>query len=236
MDYNPSEYFGYTPYESEVPPGRYVYLTVSDTGHGIDTKVLDKIFEPFFSTKFTGRGLGLAAVLGIIRAHGGTIRIYTEIGRGTTFRILLPYQDQQLAQEAQHKPLHRFSRTGTVLIIDDEPRVHQVIGDTLVKTGFEVISALDGRDGLRMFEVNDSKLSLVILDLTMPYMNGDEVYRCIRQINQKVPVIITSGYSEEEISEQFIGKGIAGFLHKPVSPSNLLSLVHEVLEKPAMAT
>ena len=113
------------------------------------------------------------------------------------------------------------------MIIDDEQRVHQVIGDTLLKAGFDVVSALDGRDGLRMFESEHQQLALVILDLTMPYMNGDEVYRCLRQVNTRVPVIITSGYSEEEISEQFIGKGIAGFMHKPVSPSGLLELVHQ---------
>jgi two-component system cell cycle sensor histidine kinase/response regulator CckA len=236
IDYDPSQDFGYTPYESEVPAGRYAHLTVSDTGQGIDPKVLDKIFEPFFSTKFTGRGLGLAAVLGIIRAHGGTITIYTEIGRGTTFRILLPYQDTQVAVEENLKLSRRFSRSGRIMIIDDEQRVHQVIGDTLLKAGFDVVSALDGRDGLRMFESEHQQLALVILDLTMPYMNGDEVYRCLRQVNTRVPVIITSGYSEEEISEQFIGKGIAGFLHKPVSPSGLLELVHQVLERPALTT
>lgn len=236
MDYNPDDYIGYAPFDSEIPAGSYVYLTVTDTGHGIDAKVMEKIFEPFFSTKFTGRGLGLAAVLGIIRAHGGTIRIHSEIGKGTTFRILLPYQEGQEVEAASTRSRQSFSRTGTVMIIDDEQHVHDVIGDTLLRAGFEVISALDGRDGLRLFESNHPALTLVVLDLTMPGMNGDEVLRAMRKIDAKVPVIVTSGYSEDETSAQFVGEGVAGFLHKPVSPAELLELVHSVLENPALAT
>ncbi len=233
MDYNPVNNFGFTPYDSEVAAGRYIYMTVSDNGQGIDPAVMEKIFEPFFTTKFTGRGLGLAAVLGIIRGHGGTIRIYSELGKGTTFRILFPYEhtDAESEHEEAIDQIFRFNKTGNVLIIDDEKGVHQVVGDTLKRGGFSILSALDGREGLRIMETANNDIVLVILDLTMPFMNGDEVYRKLREIDSAVPVIITSGYSEDEISSQFIGRGIDGFLHKPVSPSALLKLARDVLEK-----
>ena len=233
MDYNPVSFFGFTPYDSDVPAGRYIYMTVSDNGQGIDPAVMQKIFEPFFTTKFTGRGLGLAAVLGIMRGHGGTIRIYSELGKGTTFRILFPYEhtEAELEQEGAVDLVFHFAKTGNVLIIDDEKGVHQVIGDTLKRGGFSILSAFDGREGLRIIETSNNDIVLVILDLTMPFMNGDEVYRKLREIDTKVPVIITSGYSEDEICSQFVGRGIDGFLHKPVSPSMLLTLVREVLEK-----
>jgi CheY-like chemotaxis protein len=233
IDYNPISQFGFTPYDSDVPAGRYIYMTVSDNGQGIDPAVMEKIFEPFFTTKFTGRGLGLAAVLGIIRGHGGAIRIYSELGKGTTFRILLPYEhtDAEGEQENALDQIFRFKTTGNVLIVDDEKGVHQVAGDTLKRAGFNILSALDGREGLRILETANNDIVLVILDLTMPFMNGDEVYRKLREIDIDVPVVIASGYSEEEISSQFVGRGIDGFLHKPVSPSALLKLVREVLEK-----
>jgi two-component system cell cycle sensor histidine kinase/response regulator CckA len=233
MDYNPVNNFGFTPYDSDVGPGRYVYMTVSDNGQGIDPAVMEKIFEPFFTTKFTGRGLGLAAVLGIIRGHGGTIRIYSELGKGTTFRILFPYEHTEADTEHEDAvdQIFHFNTKGNVLIIDDEKGVHQVVGDTLKRGGFNILSALDGREGLRIMETSNNDIVLVILDLTMPFMNGDEVYRKLREMDGGVPVIITSGYSEDEISSQFVGRGIEGFLHKPVSPSALLKLVREVLEK-----
>ncbi|MEY4641156.1 MAG: hypothetical protein RLZZ227_1150 [Pseudomonadota bacterium] len=231
-DYNPVSHYGFTPPDCDVPAGRYVYMTVSDNGHGIDPSMLNRIFEPFFTTKFTGRGLGLAAVLGIIRGHGGTLRIYSELGKGTTFRILLPYEqtDAERDQVDSIDPLLQFRTTGNVLIIDDEKGVHQVVGDTLKRAGFNILSAIEGREGLRIMDTANNDIVLVILDLTMPFMNGDEVYRKLREVNSTVPVIITSGYSEDEISSQFVGRGINGFLPKPVSPTNLLNLVRDVLE------
>jgi len=212
----------------EFKPGKYVYLLVSDNGTGMSKEVQARIFDPFFTTKFTGRGLGLAAVLGIVRNHNGVIRVYSEEGIGTSFRILLPCQGEGM--ELQNEP-EIIKGSGTILIIDDESNVHQVVGDSLHLWGYTTMSAHDGREGLELFKLHQKDLKLVILDLTMPQMNGEETYRHIRQLNQDIPVIITSGYSEQDILNRFVGHGIAGFLQKPISPFRLRDLVHKILQQ-----
>ena len=227
MDFEPETMTGFTPNEEEIPPGKYLFLTIADDGVGIEEEIRQRIFEPFYSTKFTGRGLGLPAVLGIVNNHKGTIRFLSEEGKGTSFTVLLPCDDQVLLNA--NMPESMLKKAVTVLIVDDESLVHDVAGETLRRAGFNVISAYDGREGLRKFMEFESQISLVILDLTMPYLTGDEVFRRIRKSNSEVKIAITSSYAEEMVMQQFQGKDVAGFLPKPISPSKLLKRINTIL-------
>ncbi len=229
MDFQPTPSSPANPLDEQVQPGRYVYFLVNDNGVGMTREVQERIFDPFFTTKFTGRGLGLAAVLGIINSHGGAIRIYSEPGVGTSIRVLLPFQGQSGLQEAVQCEAPAVS--GTVLIIDDEQVVQQTATETLRRLGFQVLNASDGLEGLELFKSHQEQITLVLLDLTMPNLGGEETYTHIRKIDSQKPVIITSGFSEQDILQKFVGRGIAGFLQKPISPARLMSLVKQVLEE-----
>lgn len=211
-------------------PGRYTYLEVTDTGIGMDKENQDKIFDPFFTTKFTGRGLGLAAVFGIVRGHGGAIHLQSEPGQGTTFRILFPGGKEAKVQ-TQVKPIRvdAFQAEGTILVVDDEESLRDAVSEVLEFAGFNILTAVDGRAGLDLFMQTKDDLSLVILDLTMPQLDGEAVFKEIRQLAPTMPVILTSGYSETEIRPRFAGKGLTGFLQKPFNQQKLLAAVKEAL-------
>ena len=208
-----------------VAEGLYVSLEISDTGCGMDKATLAKIFDPFFTTKFTGRGLGMAAVLGIVRGHKGAIKVYSEPDKGTTFKILFP---------AGTKPAELFNEmpssakewrgSGTVLLVDDEETIRALGSEMLKELGYQVVTAEDGRQGLEIFKSRDD-IALVILDLTMPHLDGEQCFRAMRQVDPKVKVIMSSGFNEQEITHKFAGKGLAGFIEKPYK----LSTLREVL-------
>jgi len=210
--------------------GRCVYLQVSDTGSGMDRATLDSLCDPYFSTKFAGRGLSLSAVLGIVRSHGGALRVWSEPGRGSTFLILFPFLKSQEEPEAGKAGQEAWRGSGTVLIVDDEKPVRTVGRRMLERMGFDVLLANDGREAVETFRAHADRIRCVLLDLTMPEMDGEAAFREMRQIRGDAVVILASGYSEEDVLGRFRGEGLAGFLHKPYRFKLLRSLVREVLE------
>ncbi len=227
-----TKYLTKTFLDDELTEGVYIYLEVSDTGHGMDDQTRKKIFDPFFTTKFTGRGLGLAAVLGIMRGHKGAIKVYSEPGKGTTFKILMPSSKESAAKILKNVPGSGDWRgKGTVLVADDEETIRAVGRQTLERTGFKVITAEDGRDALKKFKKYSDKIVLVLLDMTMPHLSGEEVFREMRRIRPSVKVILSSGYNEQDATNGFVGKGLAGFLQKPYQPQKLIDAVRSVIEK-----
>ncbi|HNX57756.1 MAG TPA: ATP-binding protein [Spirochaetota bacterium] len=214
---------------SDIPEGEYVFLSIKDNGCGMDSDTISRIFEPFFTTKFTGRGLGMSAVLGIIKGHHGAIRIESEPGKGSEFTVVLP---PSAGAEVVHAPkTGDWKGVGTILLVDDEESVLKVSRQMLEIIGYRVIPALGGEEAAELYAVNKAEISLVILDLTMPGMDGVETYRRLKEIDSRVRVIISSGYTEEEISARFGGDQPSGFIQKPYSKSNITDILRRVTER-----
>ncbi|HKU42355.1 MAG TPA: response regulator, partial [Polyangiales bacterium] len=201
-------------------PGQYVTLEVRDTGHGMDAATQAKIFDPFFTTKFTGRGLGLAAVLGIVRTHRGAIRVTSTPGRGTSIKVFFP-STERAATGSVRPTAHRYRGQGSVLVIDDDSGVREITRRMLESFGFTVSEAVDGESGAAAFAARAAQFALVLLDMTMPKMNGEETLRAIHRVRSDVPVLLMSGYNELEASRRFASGGLAGFLEKPFTADEL---------------
>ena len=221
-----AELVGTFPPESPAP-GAFVFVEVSDTGCGMSEETKAKMFDPFFTTKFTGRGLGLAAVLGIVRAHKGAIRVDSAPGAGTTFKVLFPVggDGEPLPSRA---PAPAWRGSGAVLVIDDEEPVRELARAALARAGYEVETAADGRAGVDAFARAPHRFTLVLLDMTMPHLSGEEVLRELRRLRPDVPVLLTSGYTERAVRAR-TGPGAVLFLPKPFGPEELQTKVRELV-------
>jgi two-component system, cell cycle sensor histidine kinase and response regulator CckA len=204
-----------------LPPGEYVLLEVRDTGCGMDEKTKARIFDPFFSTKFIGRGLGLAAVAGIVRGHKGAIIVRSAPGRGTAFTVLLPAAKKPAEQTRAAAPGAGLRGSGIVLVVDDEEVVRETAKKALERLGYTVLVADSGLAAVDMFRRHPADIAVVLLDLSMPHMNGEETLPELRKIRPEARVIISSGYSEAETMALFRGQQVSGFIQKPYTSTGL---------------
>jgi PAS domain S-box-containing protein len=215
-------------------PGRHLLLEVADTGVGMNAATLGRIFEPFFTTKAAGRGLGLPVVLGIVRAHGGAIFVHSEVGAGTQVRIVLPHLGARpgIAPPSSLLDASQGPRaTGTVLVIDHEDHLRRVAEQLLRRDGFQVLTAVDGADGLRTYQRHAGEIDVVLLDLTMPGLSGVAVYRRLRELDPQLAILLTGGYDAEDVWQQVPASERSAFLEKPYRGDDLTAKVREILGK-----
>jgi PAS domain S-box-containing protein len=223
--------------EEKLPAGRYAWIEVSDTGCGMDEATQYKIFDPFFSTKFTGRGLGMSAALGIMRAHGGAIMLESCPGAGTKIRLLFPVasdpQQVQMTQpaEAPASGAACLEQRDTILIVDDEEMIRTLSVAMLEAFGYDTLVASDGESALEIFRREGDRISLVLLDQSMPVMDGLAVFKQLRRIRPQVKVLLASGFSEQEVAARYQGLGLNGFIQKPFNVKHLSEEVQRVLQE-----
>lgn len=221
--------------EEKQVAGRYVYLDVSDSGSGMDAETEQRLFEPFYSTKFTGRGLGMSAVLGIIRSHHGAIILHSEPGRGSQFTILLPAGNDGATETDAHGHLPETDAlspflTGTVLVVDDEDDVRDFCVQCVTHFGFSALSACDGLEAVEIFRTRHREIQLVILDMTMPIMDGGATFRELRRINPAVRIIISTGHSTHDTTMSFSGDKPDAFIQKPFQVRELREKILQLMQ------
>lgn len=215
---------------AHLAPGRYVTLEVHDNGGGMDEETKARIFDPFFSTKQMGHGLGLAVVSGIVRGHKGGIQVYSEKGQGTTFKLLFPVsQTVPVEVEGDTAVSEKVTASGLILLIDDEAPVREAVTDILEMENIQVLTAANGTEGVTIYRERMADIDLVILDLSMPDINGEETFYRLRRLDPDVKVLLSSGYNQIEATRHFSGKGLAGFMQKPYNAARLIQEVKAYL-------
>jgi CheY-like chemotaxis protein len=205
-----------------INPGAYIYLEVRDDGCGMDAATAAQIFEPFFTTKFTGRGLGLSAALGIMKAHKGAIRLYSASGMGSTFKVFFPLGPGSGVEAG-------FQQKNVVLVVDDEETIRRLAKSALESHGYRVLTAPNGRDAVEIFRDMPRSINAIVLDLTMPVMSGNEALPALRAIREDVPIILVSGYPEEQMMPLISNDSFAGFLQKPFTSRQLRERIDEAI-------
>jgi PAS domain S-box-containing protein len=215
--------------EYNLTPGPYVCLEVQDTGCGMSAETLGRIFDPFFSTKFAGRGLGLSAMLGIVRAHRGAVRVTSQEGVGTVFHVLVPAAEAAALPKGPGAAPRVLPRGSTVLVIDDEEDIRDVVQSVLEHRGLHVLAADDGQRGLAVFQQHAERIDAVLLDMNMPGMSGEAVFAELQRIKPGVKVLVSTGFSEQEAAERFADVPLAGFVHKPYTATALVDKIGAAL-------
>ena len=208
----------------------YVYLEIRDTGEGMDAETLQRIFDPYFTSKVQGRGLGLGSVLGIVRGHQAVLCVDSEPGEGSCFRIHFQSTEATVEPVPRTAPAETAEAgRGTILAVDDEEYVRVLSQRMLSRLGYRVILAASGAQAVEIFSERKDEIDCVILDLIMPEMDGVQVFEHLVDLDPRVKVVLTSGYHEQEIATRFVGKGIHGFLQKPYVVADLAEVLSRVL-------
>lgn len=211
-------------------PGAYLYLRVKDTGIGMNQEQVERIFDPFYSEKQTSRGLGLASLSGIVRQHNGFIRVHSRPGEGSDFTVFFPLVSIEETLEQKPAIVHASgSRRGSVLLADDDVRIRTLMASILESDHFDLTSAEDGKEALRIFEQDPQKFDLLVLDCTMPKMSGGDVYKKVRASGSRLPVVLVSGYHQEQVAQNISADANAYFMKKPFNVDDFLNQVREAL-------
>jgi CheY-like chemotaxis protein len=214
-----------------ITPGSYLCLEVADTGCGMDDETKQRIFEPFYTTKFPGRGLGMSAVLGIVTSHKGALQLSSQPGQGTTFKVYLPVQIGESVVESNEKSVPAdWQGSGTILLVEDEPQLVTVAKTLLETLGFSVIEASNGVEAIEQYRKNAAEITLVLTDIGMPLMDGYELIAELKKLDPALPIIASSGFGDEDVISRIPPGDIAGLISKPYSFDQLRDVLKGVVE------
>ncbi len=220
---------------SSIKPGQFVLITVSDTGHGIEGTIQNRVFEPFFTTKDSGTGLGLSVVYGVVQSHGGFINLESEVGRGTTFSVYLPRASATAPLAARQRRQRLPHGRENILVIDDELSVCEIARDMLAGLGYTVYVEHDGKSGVDLYRIRQATIDLIILDINMPVMGGKQTFEVLRSINPRCRIIIMTGYGREGVETSNFSAEVNAFMQKPFQLEVLALKVREILDDRASA-